>query len=379
MFLRPPRLLLLSTLIGSIASGWAHTLPQLIEAHDELSAFGTILGRFPDLLGNLTARGGTIFAPTNTAIRSFVSAEAGVDPEAIDLSSLTRELVSDFFSYHYLPLSLRAEDLSVRGGALVETSLLRERLANLDGTPNVVYASAYGSTGLEIAPSPLKIFSGVGQESNVTTTDLEIEGGGFVHIIDRVLNFPRTCTDTAETASLSTLLDALVRTNLTEVVDTTPKFTCFAPTDEAFRAAGIDLDALSTDQIADALKYHSIVGDIGYSTAFEDSQQYETLLGVNVTVHKREGQLFINDVAVERGNVIMTNGVAHVLSGVLVPPVSGSPSGTGGGDASGPGGSNTGAGAAPGPSSTRTADAPSALRVGKYALMSLIFATLVLV
>jgi len=199
-------------------------------------------------------------------------------------------------------------------------------LANLEGTANVVYASAFGSTGTEGEASPLKIYSGVGPEANVTRTDLEIEGGGLLHIIDRVLNFPRTCTETAEAASLTVLRDALDRADLARVVDTTPKFTCFAPTDEAFRAAGIDLDALSTDQIADALKYHSIVGDIGYSTAFEDEQQYETLLGVNVTVSKREGQMFINDAPVLRGNVIMTNGVAQVLGRVLIPPVAAAPS-----------------------------------------------------
>jgi uncharacterized surface protein with fasciclin (FAS1) repeats len=115
---------------------------------------------------------------------------------------------------------------------------------------------------------------------------------------------------------LNTLLNAIQTSNLTEVVDTTAKFTCFAPTDQAFQAAGINISALSTDQIVDALKYHSIVGDVGYSTAFEDGKEYQTLLGVPVTVHKRDGQLFINDVAVQTGNVIMSNGVAHVLTGV---------------------------------------------------------------
>lgn len=112
------------------------------------------------------------------------------------------------------------------------------------------------------------------------------------------------------------MLDAIQTANLTEVVDTTPKFTCFAPTDAAFEAAGIDVSKLTTEQLTDALKYHSIVGDVGYSTALEDGREYQTLLGVPVTVHKRDNQLFINDVAVLQGNVVMSNGVAHVLSGV---------------------------------------------------------------
>lgn len=131
-----------------------------------------------------------------------------------------------------------------------------------------------------------------------------------------VFNFPRPCTKTAEVAELSTLLSALQKAELTTAADTTPKFTCFAPTNEAFLNAGVDLTALSQEQVADAIKYHSIVGDVGYSTTFVDGGSYETLLGVNVTVTKRGGVMYINDVPVERANVIMTNGVAHVLSGV---------------------------------------------------------------
>lgn len=79
---------------------------------------------------------------------------------------------------------------------------------------------------------------------------------------------------------------------------------------------------MTEEQVADAIKYHSIVGDVGYSTAFADGGSYETLLGVNVTVTKKDGVMYINNVAVERANVIMTNGVAHVLSGVSRYPFS---------------------------------------------------------
>lgn len=131
-----------------------------------------------------------------------------------------------------------------------------------------------------------------------------------------VLDFPRTCTQTAQAASLSTLTQAFRTAGLWETVDKTAKFTCFAPTDEAFQAAGINISALSTEGLTAALRYHSIVGEVGYSTALEDGKDYQTLLGVPVSIHKRDGQMFVNDVAVKQGNIIMSNGVAHILSGV---------------------------------------------------------------
>ncbi|RXW23719.1 hypothetical protein EST38_g2137 [Candolleomyces aberdarensis] len=283
MFFKIPRALaipILTVLILTLFTN-AATVQEVIAERPELSRFNSISTRFPAVLRDLTVSGGTLLAPNNDAVSSFI-ASAGIP----DLASITEAAARDLLSYHVLPLALRSTDLS---------------------SPNVVFASAFGSTGQEVAPSGLKIYSGIGTPSNVTTPDVVFDDG--------VLNFPRPCTETAEAASLSSLLRALQRANLTETVDTTPKFTCFAPTDAAFQRAGIDVEALTPQQLTDALMYHSIVGDVGYSTAFEDGRQYQTLLGVNVTVHKRAGQLFINDVAVLQGNVIMSNGVAHVLDG----------------------------------------------------------------
>ncbi|KAF5318943.1 hypothetical protein D9611_013647 [Ephemerocybe angulata] len=311
-------------LIASPLLCFAISIQDAINQRPELSTLGAISTRFPSVLGDLTTQGGTLLAPNNDALTQYLN-DAGV----ADIGSISEASAREVVSYHSLPLSLRSTDLSKEGGALVDTKLLSDTFANLAGQPNVVYASAFGSTGQEQAPTDLRIFSGIGTPANVTQSDVAFDDG-FMHVIDRVLNFPQPCTKTAQVAQLNTLFEALQKTNLTTTVDTTPKFTCFAPTDAAFQSAGVDVKALTTTQVADALKYHSIVGDVAYSTAVEDGKDYQTLLGVPVTVHKRDGKLFINDVAVERGNVIMSNGVAHVLSGVLSPPTTTSPATTGG-------------------------------------------------
>ena len=111
-------------------------------------------------------------------------------------------------------------------------------------------------------------------------------------------------------------MDAFEKADLWNTVNTTPNFTCFAPSDAAFQAAGIDIQTLSTERITNLLKYHLVEGDVGYSTALEDGKQYQTMLGVPVTIHKRDGKLFVNNVTVGVGNIVLSNGVAHVLDGV---------------------------------------------------------------
>ncbi|KAF5318941.1 hypothetical protein D9611_013648 [Ephemerocybe angulata] len=350
----------------------AHGIAGVIAAHRELSTLSAIINQYPQLLEALTSTNGTFLAPSNAAIDTFVAAQGA------DLSAISNDTIQALVSYHLLPTALSAANLSVAGGAIAQTSLLSQAYANLQGASNVVYASAYGSAGQDSGPSGLKVYSGVGTPANVTSSDLAYPGG-FVHVIDRVLNFPQPCTKTAQAAQLSTLYDALVKANLTDYVDTTANFTCFAPTNTAFQAAGIDLAALSSQQLVDALKYHSIVGSVGYSTALEDGKEYQTLLGVPVTVHKRDQQLFINDVAVLQSNVIMSNGVAHVLSGVLTPPANATTTTSSASSTStSPGGAST-TGTAAG-SSTGTAGngavSLSARGVTCYMIVTLIFTSL---
>ncbi|KAJ3536851.1 hypothetical protein NMY22_g5847 [Coprinellus aureogranulatus] len=264
-------------------------IAEVIAQTPELSSLNTILtGQHPELLSQINSTTGTFFAPSNTALDSFIVCSA---------------------------------DMSVAGGKVADTRLDDSAYANLEGAANVVFASSYGSTGQDSAPSALKVYSGVGGEATITKPDIAYDGG-LVHIVDRVLNFPQSCSKTMQQQQLTTLFDAVQKTNYQSVIDTTAKFTCLAPTNEALAGLGIDLSTLSDDDILSALKYHSIVGEVDYSTVLEDGKEYPTLLGPTVTVHKKDGQLYFNDVAVQQGNIITNNGVAHVLSGVLIPPTS---------------------------------------------------------
>ncbi|TEB26190.1 FAS1 domain-containing protein [Coprinellus micaceus] len=292
----------------ALAAGIAEVIAQT----PELSTLNSILTTdHPDLLAELNATAGTFFAPSNDALNAFIS--------AADPNQLTAEVLKDLVNYHLSPTTLSAADLGQAGGKIAETKLSDPAFANLGGPANVVYASAYGSTGQDAAPGPLKVYSGIGGESTVTNPDIQYDGG-LMHVIDRVLDFPQSCTTTMQAKSLTTLLDAVKRTNYADTIDLPAKFTCLAPTNEAIQGAGIDISALSDQQVLDALKYHSIPGEVDYSTVLEDGKEYPTLLGPTVKVHKKDGQLYFNDVAVQQGNIITNNGVAHVLSGVLISP-----------------------------------------------------------
>ena len=155
----------------------AHGIAGIISSTSDLSTLNSIITQYPAILDALASANGTFFAPSNDALDAFISAVGG--PTAV-----TPDAIQDLIAYHLSPLTHAAEALSAAGGAPVGTRLLDEAYANLEGTANVVFASAYGSTGQDTALGALKVYTGVGESATVTRPDLEFEGG-LVHVIDR--------------------------------------------------------------------------------------------------------------------------------------------------------------------------------------------------
>merc|ERR1712228_672126 len=147
-------------------------------------------------------------------------------------------------------------------------------------------------------------------------------------IIDGVLLPPAGLTDAkpniVELAQsvddLSTLVAAVVAGDLVETLSSPGPFTVFAPVNAAFAAlpAGT-LDTLlkpeNKDQLVDILTYH-VVGAKALSTDLSDGQTIATVEDKDVTVSIGKS-VKINDATVVKADVLASNGVVHVVDGVL--------------------------------------------------------------
>ena len=104
-------------------------------------------------------------------------------------------------------------------------------------------------------------------DANVVTADV-VASNGVVHVIDKVLMPPADLVDIPTIATGTGVHDSLVaalsKANLVTTLQGDGPFTVFAPTDEAFAAAGIDLSTFETDEeiaaLADILTYHVVSG-----------------------------------------------------------------------------------------------------------------------
>lgn len=158
--------------------------------------------------------------------------------------------------------------------------------------------------------------------ATVTEADLEADNG-VVHVVDRVLLANRTAAERVSfTTDTQTLTAAVGAANLADALaDQNATYTIFAPVESAFD--GVDVEALlnDTDALSTVLQYHVIAGSAIRAEDIQDGATVATLQGDDLTFTLDGGNVFVNgDVRVRTANLPASNGVIHLIEGVLMPP-----------------------------------------------------------
>lgn len=124
-----------------------------------------------------------------------------------------------------------------------------------------------------------------------------------------------------ETPELSTLVTALEAADLVDALAGPGPFTVFAPTNDAFAGLpdGVLDDLLANPEaLTQVLLYHVAAG-AKTSKKLSGLSHLQTLLGQNVKISTDGKSLFINDAKVIISDIIASNGIIHVIDGVLIP------------------------------------------------------------
>lgn len=196
---------------------------------------------------------------------------------------------------------------------ITNTTFLRTALND------TLYANVTGGQRVEGTRSGNNItfYSGLLQNSSVVNGSIPFSGG-TIHIINKVLTLPQNVSSTGVALNLTSVVGAVVALNLTAAVDTTPNLTLFLPNNAAFQRIGSALANLSTANLTSILTYHVVPGLV-YSTDIVNGSSAPTLNGGNVTLRLQGGNVYVNGAKVIQPNVLVANGVVHVIDAVLNP------------------------------------------------------------
>jgi uncharacterized surface protein with fasciclin (FAS1) repeats len=182
------------------------------------------------------------------------------------------------------------------------------------GTPDSPQAATVAVTDAQMAEN-----MGMDMEEDMSEDDMM--GNTIADIV--------VASAEGESPEFTTLLAAVQAAGLVETLsDPDASYTVFAPTDAAFAAAldslGLTADELlaDTETLTSILTYHVIDGAVmAESVMGMDGQSATTLNGADISISVTDSGVVLNDsVNVVQTDIEASNGVIHVIDGVLLPP-----------------------------------------------------------
>ena len=285
------------------------TITQLITSNNRFTLLTAALNR-AGLTTTLSGAGPfTVFAPSDDAFRAAGFADVAAinaAPVATLTNILQYHVVSDRLSASTIPAGQTAKPTAVSANSPIYVS----RSASTPG-------SAVSVNGARLVQTDV-------QASN-----------GVVHIIDRLLSPPMgTVLAMAHADTSLSILVALAErggADVTTALTGTTPLTVFAPTNAAFRAAGVsDTSAIRVAQIpvvTNILTNHVLPGVRAYSPTLANKAVLTTLKGGSLTITVGTGNAVTitspgNTTNVSRitmPDINATNGVIHKIDRVLLP------------------------------------------------------------
>ena len=245
----------------------------------------------------------TVFAPNDAAFKA-----SGI-PDVAAVNGLPVATLTTILQYHVLGTRVLASAIPTAVNTPQQTLLT---------TNGTVYVSKIGST---VSVNGKK----------VTTADVAADNG-VIHVIDGVLMPPSgdvVAAVLADPGSYSLLQAAVIRAGVAATLTSATAITVFAPTNEAFIAAGFNAAAIAAAPpatLARVLSYHVVPGRV-FSTQLTDGLTTGTLLGATPTLKfgvgtgvtvlgAGNGTTASN---VTSANNLTTNAVIHKIDRVLLP------------------------------------------------------------
>ena len=178
---------------------------------------------------------------------------------------------------------------------------------------------------LMVAIASLAIISCTKSENNADTssaTTTESTSGGQEAVVDED-SAPTIVKLAVGNKDLSTLVTAVQAAELTTSLSNAGPFTVFAPTNAAFEKlpAGTVDDLLKPEnkgKLTDILGHHTYVGVIK-TEQMTDGQNLGMVDGKNISIKMVNGKPTVNGTVNIIASVPASNGMVHVVDGVILP------------------------------------------------------------
>lgn len=256
----------------------------------------------------------TVFAPTNAAFSTFLSANGYSSVNDVPVSALRQVLLNHVIS-----------------GTAATSSSLSTGYVRTEATGA---ASATNKISMFINTAGGVTINGGAANGGAMVTAADIMAdNGVIHVVDRVIALPTVTSLVVANPNFSSLTAALTRDDQPDFAgvlggtEDSP-FTVFAPTNTAFTGfltefSFANLAAVPQAALENTLKYHVVTGSNVLSSNLTNNMMVTTFQGQDFTVNTTGGAS-ITDANGRVSNITMvdiqaSNGVIHSVDKVLFP------------------------------------------------------------
>lgn len=274
---------------------------QYVKANSNLTMFAAAVDKAG--LKDFTSGPGpfTWFAPTNAGF-----AAAGITTDS--LNKLSPSALSYLLTYHLVNANYRSIDM------IAVSSI--SRTTQMGGA---VFSGSFNNNYYV-------------NGAQISTVDAKLNNG-TIHVVERFLTPPQLRGNIISilnsTGQHTLLIAALTRAGLNTTLASTSVFTVMAPTDAAMTAAGLTATAIAATPVATLaarLRYHYFLNTRLFTNDFAaDLNTISTAAGASTSLTTSENGTKIKGknnpsfFNITRSDILGTNGVVHVIDGVLTP------------------------------------------------------------
>ena len=125
---------------------------------------------------------------------------------------------------------------------------------------------------------------------------------------------PSRLTDTLVADGYTGAVGAFRQAAIEEPLNNAADMTLFVPNNDAFNAIGSAINTMTLEQLTTVLNYHVVQGQVLYSQMIAAGTQ-RTAEGASLNFRIENGMLFVNSARVIATDILIANGVVHILDG----------------------------------------------------------------
>ncbi|KAJ8130816.1 hypothetical protein O1611_g2812 [Lasiodiplodia mahajangana] len=282
------------------------------------SKFASSIQSDPDVLQMyLSGEFQTVFAPSDSVFDSIIQ-ERALSPRERQQAAFqaTKGEVNLGIASRTLPGSIletanKSPQLDGQGQKVV-VDTRPSNVTNLTKRWNPQFSLRQRQRSIDATPSLLKVTAGLGNTTNVIKGDIPFDGG-IIHITDSYFTLPESLSSTSKATGQTAFSGLLSKSNMTSTLDSMHSVTVFFPSNAAFSATN------TTASPPELLSNHVVAGTVSYLPDLKDGTVLKTQRGETLAISVRGGIYYVNGARITQANLILSNGVGHIIDKVLAP------------------------------------------------------------